>query len=246
MTAKRCLIFGGSGALGGAICRTLSREGVQFVLTYCRNRTTADEIAAECNAREVLQCDIRSLDQVETVSSRAAATLGGLDAVIQAAGISGRTAFYQTGRERLAGVTSEDLDDMLNVNSRGSFNVCQAAIAALREGRQGNVVVVGAMDGVKPVPSPVHFAMSKAALRGLVESAAKELGRKGICINTVCPGILDGGASSELSRELIDEYLKHCALRRLGRMDEVAELVTWLALENTYLTGQCVLLDGGL
>jgi NAD(P)-dependent dehydrogenase (short-subunit alcohol dehydrogenase family) len=102
------------------------------------------------------------------------------------------------------------------------------------------------VDGVKPLPSPVHFATSAAALRGMVEAMSKELGNYNIRVNLVAPGILDGGSSAKLGHEMKDAYLKHSALGRFGTMAEIAEVVAWLALENTYVTGQVILLDGGL
>jgi NAD(P)-dependent dehydrogenase (short-subunit alcohol dehydrogenase family) len=80
----------------------------------------------------------------------------------------------------------------------------------------------------------------------MVQALAKELGDLGMCVNMVAPGILDGGMGKLLGPDLLAEYLKHCSLKRLGTADEVAEWAAWLALENTYVNGQSVLLDGGL
>jgi NAD(P)-dependent dehydrogenase (short-subunit alcohol dehydrogenase family) len=110
----------------------------------------------------------------------------------------------------------------------------------------GQIVVVGSMDGVKTVPAPVHYAAGKGALRAMVQALAKELGEKRILVNMVAPGILEGGLARLLSDELLQEYLKHSSLRRTGTAREIAELVAWLALENTYVTGQSIVLDGGL
>lgn len=102
------------------------------------------------------------------------------------------------------------------------------------------------MDGLKPVPSPIHFATSKAALKGMVEAMSKELGNYNIRVNIVAPGILEEGASRVLGPEMKESYLKHSSFKRFGRVEEIAELASWLAIENTYVTGQSILLDGGL
>ena len=107
-------------------------------------------------------------------------------------------------------------------------------------------MLLGSIDGVKPAPAPVHYAASKAALAGMVKAMAKELGPQGIRVNSVAPGVLEAGLSQALPDDLRREYLKHCGLKRLGRIDEVAALVAWLAIENTFVTGQTMVLDGAL
>jgi NAD(P)-dependent dehydrogenase (short-subunit alcohol dehydrogenase family) len=137
-------------------------------------------------------------------------------------------------------------DRMLDVNARSAFFAVRSAAPHLRERGGGNIVLLGSIDGVKLVPAPVHYAAAKGALAGMTAAMAKELGPDGIRVNLVAPGILDGGMSRVLPDELRAEYLKHSGLRRYGRMEEIAEYVAWLALHNTYLTGQTVLVDGAL
>jgi NAD(P)-dependent dehydrogenase (short-subunit alcohol dehydrogenase family) len=116
----------------------------------------------------------------------------------------------------------------------------------LRRSGGGNIVLIGSIDGVKPVPAPVHYSASKGALVGMTHAMAKELGRDGIRVNLVAPGILEAGLSRTLAQQLRDDYVKHCGLRRVGRLDEVARLVAWLARHNTYVTGQTIVVDGAL
>ena len=92
----------------------------------------------------------------------------------------------------------------------------------------------------------IHFCASKAALAGITASLSKELGNHNIRVNLLAPGILNEGGSKVLPESLTSAYLDHCALGRFGTPQEVAEVVAWLAMENTYVTGQTILLDGGL
>jgi len=143
-------------------------------------------------------------------------------------------------------VLEEGWDAMLSVNTKASFFAVRR-LAALMRGRGAvNVVLLGSIDGVKPAPAPVHYAASKAALAGMIKAMAKELGPHGIRVNSVAPGVLENGLSHTLPEELRREYLKHCGLKRLGRIEEVANLVAWLATENTFVTGQTMILDGAL
>ena len=136
-----------------------------------------------------------------------------------------------------------DWDLVFAVNTRSAF---LASRAASRYMTGGNIVLIGSIDGEKPVPAPVHYAASKGALSAMCRAMAKELGDSGVCVNVVAPGVLEGGLSRTLPPPLEEQYLKHCSLGRRGRAEEVARVVAWLALENTYVNGRSIVLDGGL
>jgi len=94
---------------------------------------------------------------------------------------------------------------------------------------------------------PVHYATAKAALRGFTESLAKEVGRYGITVNAIAPGVLDEGVSDHLPPARKEEYLRHCALRRVGTLAEAAEVVAFLASDRSaYMNGATVVIDGGV
>ena len=135
---------------------------------------------------------------------------------------------------------------MLAVNTKPSFFAVRRAAHHMRQSGGGSIVLLGSIDGVKSAPSPVHYAASKGALAAMVKAMAKELGPHNIRVNSVAPGILERGLSASVPDDLRNEYLKHCGLKRLGRVEEVAGLVTWLATENTCVSGQTVVVDGAL
>ena len=246
-TTCRCLVFGCSGAIGSAVCRILAREGAEVALTYNTGEAAATSLSEELGGSLIQQCDLSSMDDIRKVVRHAAQELGGLDALVLAAGVVGDPAFYECAAPgnygSLEKISAADFDEMMTVNVRGSLAACQESAPFLREAGGGNIIVIGSIDGIKPVPSPVHFASSNAALRGMVEAMSKELGNYNICVNLVAPGILDAGSSRVLSSAVIDSYLEHCSLLRFGT---AGELAGWLALNNTYVTGQSILLDGGL
>jgi len=238
--ARRCLVLGGSGYVGGAVCRALAAQGARVAFTYYRNEIGIPGALA-------LRADLRDHAQTVDVVERAAAHFGGLDVLVQCAGTAGDRALYQgkgIAQERLQKIDEAGWDDMMDVTVKSTFSACQAAARAMDSG--GQIIIIGSMDGVKTVPSPAHYAAGKGALRAMVQALAKELGGRGILVNMLAPGILDGGVAKLLSDELLEEYLKHCSLKRTGTAHEVAEFVSWLATENTYLTGQAIVLDGGL
>jgi len=246
VSARRCLVFGGSGALGRAVCATLGAEGARVAFTYREGERAARAVAEEVRGAVPLRLDAASVEAVESTVDRAAERLGGIDAFVQCAGV-GVTAPAPEARThaRMSAVDEAAWDRMMDVNAKSTFFAVRR-LARVMGSEGGNVVLVGSVDGVKPVPSPVHYAASKGALAGMTAAMAKELGESGIRVNMVAPGIMDGGMSRDIPAHLLHEYVKHCGLRRVGRLEEVARVVGWLALHNTYVTGQVVLVDGGL
>lgn len=243
---SRCLVFGGSGALGAAVCRALAAGGARVALTYHRGEGAAREVAEEVHAALVLRLDLMSLEAIEGAVDRAGDVLGGLDAFVQCAGVGITTEPADRTLARMRAVDEGAWDRMMGVNTKSTFFAVRRVADVMARGSGGNVVFMGALDGVKPSPSPVHYAASKGALVGMTAAMAKELGPDRIRVNMVAPGILETGMSRDIPADLLQEYVKHCGLKRLGRLGEVAGLVAWLALHNTYVTGQVLLVDGAL
>jgi NAD(P)-dependent dehydrogenase (short-subunit alcohol dehydrogenase family) len=240
--------LGGSGFVGEAVCRMLSRRGARVAFTYLTREDKARALESDLPGSRAWRADLRDNAAVKDLVRGITEDFGGLEAMIQCAGTAGDPSLYRSEgmsppRKFLA-LQEPGWDEMMDVTVKSSFLAIHAALPLFKAG--GQIVIVGSMDGVKMVASPVHYAAAKGALKGMVQALAKELGDLGMCVNMVAPGILDGGMGKLLGPDLLAEYLKHCSLKRLGTADEVAEWAAWLALENTYVNGQSVLLDGGL
>lgn len=243
----RTLVIGGTGYVGTAICRQLSKAGHAVAFTYCQNvqkaQSLAEELKASCYA-----LDLGVVDSITPTLTGITAKLGGLDALVVASGLA--TAHQREGVSivpKWKDVQPVDFARMLDVNVKGAFFACQWAASVMCQQKAGKIVVVGSIDGVKPVPSPVDYACCKAALVGMVHSLSKDLGPQGIQVNLLAPGILEGGIASLLSKELQAEYVKHCTLKRFGTAEDIARWVEFLVgPRNTYLTGQTIIVDGGL
>lgn len=239
--ARRVLVFGGSGRVGGAVCELLAARGARVAFTYLRNRAAADDLMARISQISGIQADLANPEAVEGAVSRAANSLGGLDAFIHAA------AHADAGEAaKLANLDAAAFDRTIAINVRSAFLAARALLAHFAAAQRGEVVFVGSIDSVKPAPSPPHYVASKAALRGLATALAKDLGPRNVRVNVVAPGLLDGGIARMVPDEVRRQYLKYCSLKRLGRFAEVAELCAFLALENTYITGQTIAVDGAL
>jgi 3-oxoacyl-[acyl-carrier protein] reductase len=247
---RRCLVLGGSGTVGSAICKQLHEEDCRIAFTYCTNESAASLLGKELGSAIFMQCDLENFEMTRKVVNHATEALGGLDALIIAAGTSGEDRFWQcasaSNYDKLQELDQVNFDRMIAINTRGALAACQAAATTLAEQSGGNILLIRSIDGIKPVPSPIHFAASTAAAKGMVEAMSKELGNYNIRVNILALGILEGGASRKLSIEVKDAYLKHSSMKRFGRAEEVANFAVWMALQNTYITGQVLVLDGGL
>jgi 3-oxoacyl-[acyl-carrier protein] reductase len=243
----RTLVLGGSGSLGRVVCTTLGELGSRVAFTYHSNRAAADQLLASLPEARAWALDLTSAGDIGRVVEAAAGALGGLDALVHCAalGLTPGDPLHDCPRQGLEDVSALGWDTLMAVNVRSAFFACQAAAPPLRRAG-GNIVLVGSVDGVKPVPSPIPYCTSKAALVGMAMAMAKELGKDGIRVNVVAPGILESGLSRTLPKALLEEYLRHCGLKRLGQAAEAANLIAWLARHNTYVTAQTIVLDGAL
>lgn len=228
--------------MGRTVVAELAGQGARVGFTFHQGRALAEALTARLSGTRAQSLDLR--DPAATVAALDGLCdwLGGLDALVCCAT---KTSTCDPPRfDTLEEVTLDGWDDLMAVNVRAPFVAVRHLVG--RFDRGGNVVLFGSVDGVKPVPSPVPYGASKAALVGMTLGLAKALGGRGIRVNLVAPGVLEAGASRTLPDGLREDYLKHSGLRRLGKVAEVSSLAVWLALENTYVTAQTFVVDGGL
>jgi NAD(P)-dependent dehydrogenase (short-subunit alcohol dehydrogenase family) len=238
--AKVVIVFGGSGAVGSAVCRALAADGARVAFTYFQNEAAAAALARELPAALMRRVDLRSAAETRSALVELRRELGAVSAFVHCAARTSTT--REPKFERISEADDAGFDELFAVNVRSAFIACRE----LARDFSGNIVLIGSIDGVKTVPAPAAYAASKGALSALARALCKELGSQGVRINVVAPGVLEKGSSLTLPDDLRAEYLKHCGLRRLGKLEEIAGLVSFLALENTYLTGQTIVVDGGL
>lgn len=245
--SPRCLVFGGTGALGAVVCRRLHDAGARVAFSYHSNERAASGLASELPGVQSFPLDLASVPDLEQAIDRVAEGWGGLDVLVQCAGVGVTVGSADSpAHHAMEQVDEAAWDRMLDVNAKSTYFAVRRAAAHMRAGTHGEIILLGSIDGVKPVPAPVHYAAAKGALAGMTAAMAKELGKDGIRVNLVAPGILEGGMSRSLPAELRAEYLKHCGLKRYGSFSEIAAWVWWLALHNRYVTGQVILVDGAL
>lgn len=227
----------------GVVARALAASGARVGLTYNTGQAVAATLAEELDGAVIRHLDLTVTADIPRVLAELRAELGGLDALLHCATL-GSTA-EDGSFDTVESTTESGWDRLMSVNVRSAFFAAQYAASVMTDG--GNLVLLGSIDGVKSVPSPIAYATSKGALRAMATSLSKELGPRNLRVNVVAPGLfLEAGASRLLPDDSRAQYLRHSGAKRLGRLDEIADLCAWLLLENTYVTGQTIVVDGGL
>jgi 3-oxoacyl-[acyl-carrier protein] reductase len=219
------------------VLKGLARANVPTAFTWHQARDRAHALASELSMRSV------QMDLSDAAATRTA--LRGLreegfvpNLFIHCAGVNQGAS--------LADITDERWSKTMAVNCQSAFIACQELGPGMAQAGEGHIVLVGALDRTQSAPSPVHFAASQGALSALAMAVAKELGPKGVRVNLVVLGLLETGLSREVGQKLVADYKGFSALRRLGRPEEAAKAILWLALENTYMNGKVLPVNGGI
>ncbi|CAL9568762.1 Cyclic-di-GMP-binding biofilm dispersal mediator protein [Streptomyces sp. enrichment culture] len=238
LDGKKALVTGGGRGIGAATVLRLARDGADVALTYVRDEEAAEEVVRGVTAlgRRAVALRADSADPGEAAGAvgRAAEALGGLDVLVNNAGVG------LLGP--LGDITLADVDRVLSVNVRGVFLASQAAAARMADG--GRIVTIGTcLTQRVPGPGGTLYAMSKAALTGLTKALARELGVRGITANIVHPGPIDTDMNPADGPYAAGQAAM-TALGRFGTADEVASTVAHLA-GAAYVTGAEFSVDGG-
>jgi NAD(P)-dependent dehydrogenase (short-subunit alcohol dehydrogenase family) len=237
------LVTGGSRGLGRAICLSLAREGAFVAFNYAKSDDDAAATVAQieaaggkASAHKVSVLDKPGLGELVKSLDRAH---GKVDILVNNAGYGQVVP--------LALMEESDWDEMLDTHVKGAFLATQAVLRIMVREKYGRIINVGSLAGVKMMQAPVHYATAKAALKGFTESLAKEIGRYGITVNCVAPGVLDEGVSDHLPPARKEEYIRHCAMRRVGKLSEAADMIAFIASERaSYTSGATLVVDGAV
>ncbi|SFQ42406.1 3-oxoacyl-[acyl-carrier protein] reductase [Amycolatopsis arida] len=230
------MVTGGARGIGRAVVRRLVAEGATVVFSYARDDAAAAEVAGE--RAHAVRADQAEPAEVERLFAVADEVLGGVDVLVGNAGVAASTP--------LAEVTLAEYERVMAVNARGTFLAVQQAARRLGEG--GRIVVVSSVTTVWPSPGESVYAASKAAVEQIARVASRELGPRGVTVNTVSPGVTD----TDLLRaaappEAVAGVAGMTPLRRLGTPADVADVVAFLCGPDArWVTGQNLRADGGL
>ena len=237
---KRALVTGGSRGIGAAIVKRLAHEGAHVALTYVSRLDQAEATVIAAQALRVkamaIKADSADAAALDAAVERTVQELGGIDILVNSAGIG--------VIKPIEDFSLEDFDRTLAVNVRAAFVVIQAAIKHMGAG--GRIITIGSCNAERmPFTGGSVYAMSKAALAGLVKGLARDLGPRGITVNNVQPGPVDTDMNP-VTGDFAKMLIQHMALPRYGTGDEIASLVAYLASpESSFVTGASLTIDGG-
>jgi len=238
------LVTGSSRGIGRAILLEFARAGHRVAVHYGKNREAAEAVAEE--ARElgaakvaVLGADLADLAAAKALFAEAEAALGGVDVLVNNAGI--------TRDNLLVRLKDEDWLDVLQTNLNAAFVLTREAIKKMMRRKWGRVVNIASVSGLLGPAGQANYAAAKAGLIGLTKTAAKEYAARGITVNAVAPGFIETDMTAALPEAVQEAYLKEIPAGRFGKPEEVAKLVAFLASDDAaYINGQTICIDGGL
>ena len=246
LTGVRVLVTGGSKGIGRGVAVRLAQEGADVAVNYNADRPGADEAVAEIGAlgrRAVaLAGDVGRVADVRRLVAESARALGGLDVLVNNAGIERHAPFWE--------VTEADYDAVLDVNLKGVFFATQAFVQHCRAvGQPGRIVNISSVHEDLAFPNFAAYCAAKGGLRMLARTLAVELGPLGIAINNIAPGAIETPINARLLNDpaKLASLTRQIPLGRLGKPDDVAALAVFLAsAEAAYVTGSTYVVDGGL
>jgi 3-oxoacyl-[acyl-carrier protein] reductase len=243
LNGKTAVITGSARGLGRAIALKFAQMGANIVLNDIPSSDALDQTAKEFESLgykvAVTRGDVRNIDDVEAMFKTAVDTFGSVDILVNNAGI--------TKDMLMIKMTEKDWDDVLDINLKGAFFCTKVAARIMMKQRSGRIINIASVAGVMGNPGQANYSASKAGLIGLTKSTAKELASRNITCNAVAPGLIQSKMTEVLPDKVRENYLNNIPLGRFGTPEDVANVVGFLASdESSYVTGQVIHIDGGL
>jgi 3-oxoacyl-[acyl-carrier protein] reductase len=241
---KVALVTGSSRGIGAAILGGFARAGAICVLHYFDdggpNPQDAEALGAKLRSQgttvHLIAADVRDAAQVEKLMAETKAKAGGLDILVNNAGV--------LRDKTLRKLTLDDWRFVMDVNLDGVFHCCKLGVEVLRDG--GRIVNIASIAGLFPFHGQSNYAASKAGVIALTKVLAKELARRQITANAIAPGVIQTSMIGDIKPDVLEGYLKQIPIGRLGKPEDVANAVLFLASEESgYITGQVLPVTGG-
>lgn len=243
LKGKNALVTGASRGIGKAIALELAKQGANVAVNFAGNEAKAQTVVEEIGNLGVqaikVQADVADEVQVKSMVKEVVGKFGSLDILVNNAGI--------TKDNLLMRMKAEEFDQVINTNLKGVFLCTKAVTRQMMKQKSGKVINVSSIVGVSGNPGQANYVAAKAGVIGLTKSTAKELASRNIHVNAVAPGFIATDMTDELTEEQRESMLTMVPLGKLGKAEDVAKTVRFLASDDAnYITGQTIHIDGGM
>lgn len=240
---KVAIVSGGATGIGAATVAALAAEKITVAMQYSSSQKEAQQVADQLNGKgfkvEIFQADLSQKGAAENLVEQVKKNLGDIDILVNNAGVMSDASIIQ--------MSDELWDEAINVNLTAAFKLIRACAPSMVSKKWGRVINISSQVALTGSANHAHYAAAKAGLLGLTYSAAKEYGASGVTVNAVLPGRIETKMIADRSIGRLDDWLSQTPLNRLGRPDEVASLINFLASDaSSYITGAAINVNGGL
>ena len=243
LSGKTAIVTGGSRGIGKAIVLELAKHGANVVFSYHSSEAKAMELVKEIEGIGAhglaVKSDAASFSAAKELCDATVAKFANIDIVVNNAGITRDTLLMR--------MSEKQWDEVIDNNLKSSFNLTKHASAIMLKQREGSIVNITSIVGLKGQAGQVNYSASKAGIIGFTKSVALELGSRNIRCNSIAPGFIETEMTGELNEATVEEWKKAIPLKRGGEANEVANVCLFLASDlSSYVTGQTIQVDGGL
>ena len=236
--SRIALVTGGSRGIGASISKKLKQDGFTVAATYAGNDEAASSFTAETGIK-TYKWDVASYEESKSGIEKVESELGAIDVVVANAGILRDAPFHR--------MTPDQWNEVIATNLTGTFNLTKVLIKNMIKNRYGRIINISSVSGLMGNPGQVNYSSAKAGLSGFTKSLAKEVGSRGITVNSVAPGFIETDMTAYLDDNAKNKLIEDIPLKRLGSVQDIADLVVFLSSEDaSYITGQTISVDGGL
>ena len=237
------IVTGGTKGIGKAICLLFAEEGAKVVANFSKDVNAAEDLMKEAKSRGLsiglFKADVTQSDQVKEMVEEAFAQYGRIDIFVNNVGLI-RDNFLML-------MSDDDWNSLLNVNLTSLFNCCRTVIRKMIPQRKGKIINISSISGILGTSGQTNYAATKGGVISFTKALAREVGPFNIHVNAVAPGLIESDVISRMPKEKVEAITKSSSLGRIGKPEEVAQVVLFLASgQSNYITGQTIIVDGGI